>query len=129
MRSWDPAKGEFSTYYYKAAENPFKWVIFKTQSRQHNGWHTSLNRNKYFGEDEDELIDCVTESSVVEEEVEAMVMAEKLHKAIARLPRHLRRHAEDTLEGRVTWSNTKETVETRNEMLKALRIDLGDHSV
>lgn len=129
MSSWDPARGNFSTYYFAAAKrDPFKHMIFNTQYNKNGGPMYSLNKNVPEAEDGEDGIDLLHALENLEEYVESKIMSDNLHKAINRLPDRLKEHALQTLEGTVVWRDLKGTVALRRETLSALRKLLTDTS-
>lgn len=130
LRSYDPSKGAFSTYYYNSAERTHgKYMQGLRPGYQHRiGTTVSIdallkNRDREGGL-EDEDMPEFQDSLCVHEETERKLMSQQLHAAIAKLPPELRKHAHETLSGTVDWNNTELTVATRREMLRLLREEM-----
>ncbi len=127
LKSWDIEKGAFSTYLYKAARHPQRFVITYTDKDTEYNNVASLNWSAaYTGEDADlTLQDQISDEVHVEETAISRIMSEELHAAINRLPPALRQHAYATLEGKVSWQGLSKTVATRRKMLKLLKEELS----
>lgn len=128
LRAWNPEKGAFSTYLYRAAQNPGRYVITAVEYRRDGMNHARMDWYWHIERDEeDEKQDWMGSGEDVEEHVLMEVLSCQLRNAIERLPKELHQHARDTLNGTVCWKDLEATVKARRHMLELLREDLLWH--
>lgn len=86
IRTYDPSLGvKKSTYYYKTIKLELYKVIAYKNRKKRNGETVSLNM-LVDNSDENELIDFISGTTNIEEEVEKNILNEKLIEMIDRLP-------------------------------------------
>jgi DNA-directed RNA polymerase specialized sigma subunit len=132
LRSYDPEKGEFSTYYMNAAKHPARVMRHMKTGHYHElGYALSTEEllrpqesQTDHGEGKQRDVSWSISPDQLEDEVDREFMTEKLYQAISKLPEHLRQHALDTLEGTVCWKDTSSTVAMRRQMLQLLREEM-----
>ncbi len=131
LRTWDPERGTFSTYYYNAANNPDRYMhksIF-SEYTQENGYNSVHSTDFRMVDDEDDsnaISRAMADDELpLEDQVIARDESRRLAIAVARLPEDLQSHALDILNERVDWSDVKVTADLHRRTLEALREEMA----
>lgn len=143
LRSYDPAKARWSTYYMKAAASTTQmWRhisatgnYFSTEARdkldllraQGAMLSTSICLDASDAVDYHDVRDATPKGDdCTETEAIGNLDAALLHQAINQLPHELKKHALDTLNDAVSWKNVEHTAKLRREVLEELRRLMDD---
>jgi DNA-directed RNA polymerase specialized sigma24 family protein len=129
LKTWNEDKGTFSTYYFKAAGNPGRYLnrsIFREYTKSNQYRQVFSIDIPYGGDHTKETVsDAVPGEDNIEDEVMQRDESKRLASAIARLPDDLQSHALDILNDSVDWSDVENIVKVHNRTLEALRREMS----
>lgn len=128
MKTWDPEKSKFATYYFQAATHQERYLhrgLFKEHTEK-NGYAQvhSLDWSDRDGDDDDTIKDTIADEEDLIDAIEARDESKRLAMAVAKLPDDLESHALDILNDRVNWSDVATTRDLHNRTLEALREEM-----
>lgn len=126
LKTWTPDKGTFSTYYYKAATRPEKYLVrgIFGEYTEKNGRELIHSLNVVMGTDDDgsdDIASNVSDGACLEDEIIAKDESKRLAQAISRLPDDLQSHALNILNDDINWADVGSVVDLHNRTLEALR--------
>jgi hypothetical protein len=129
MKTWDPEKSKFSTYYFQASTHQERYLhrgLFKEHTEK-NGYtqvHSIDRPGDHNNDDDGDIKDTIASEDDLIEIIESRDEAKRLAFAVAKLPDHLQSHALDILNDRVNWSDVATTRDLHNKTLEALREEM-----
>lgn len=129
LRTWDPERNAFSTYYMHAAKSPERYMhrsLFRNYNRE-TGFEQVHSLDKWItgGDGEDDLlVDKIAGEDDIVDLVEARFESHRLRSAIDRLPEDLKEHALNIINDEVDWNDLEHVVSVHNRTIEALREEM-----